>query len=372
MEYFSSLRFIPEIAMNPAEFLIDLATGQVNDISVPEGSLASQVLLILIELRTFKERCRDYFDKLRLVQALGIAVLLGLLWWKSQTGTEAQLRDQVGLIFYICIFWISSSIFGAVYVFRSENIYLVKERKADMYRLSVYYACSTLCNMVAHVFYPTVFMVIVYFMAGFKRTVPCFFLTLFSILLIPVTSQGAGELFGAAVLNIKRGGMNVVYGVPSHHCEFQYRVFCSAKKAWQYYGSSEVKSTNAQVLLLDDIVHQKFRFGALEFHDLLQICFNDNKHFVLLIFVSGNKKQLEQLIRTEDCSSTFSMLPFDHEEGSPMMPGRVFPFQQQPSYVHSMLAFYAVGHEKCYLSMTFLVHEVTYYKLVMAALSGSL
>jgi ABC-type multidrug transport system ATPase subunit len=36
MEYFSDLRFIPEIAMNPAEFLLDLATGQVNDISVPE------------------------------------------------------------------------------------------------------------------------------------------------------------------------------------------------------------------------------------------------------------------------------------------------------------------------------------------------
>lgn len=36
MEYFSSLGFIPEIAMNPAEFLLDLATGQVNDISVPD------------------------------------------------------------------------------------------------------------------------------------------------------------------------------------------------------------------------------------------------------------------------------------------------------------------------------------------------
>ena len=42
MEYFSSLRFIPVIAMNPAEFLIDLATRQMNDISVPEGLLASQ------------------------------------------------------------------------------------------------------------------------------------------------------------------------------------------------------------------------------------------------------------------------------------------------------------------------------------------
>uniref|UniRef100_A0A6N2NAC2 ABC transporter domain-containing protein n=1 Tax=Salix viminalis TaxID=40686 RepID=A0A6N2NAC2_SALVM len=237
MEYFSCLRFIPEIAMNPAEFLLDLATGQI--LSAPQGVLDSEKAVIkylhlkyktqlepkvkeenhqskkvpehlqmaiqvkrdwtlswweqfiILYKRTFRERCRDYFDKLRLVQALGVAVLLGLLWWKSSTGTEAQLRDQVGLMFYICIFWTSSSIFGAVYVFPFEKIYLVKERKADMYRLSVYYVCSTLSDMLAHVFYPTFFMVIVYFMAGFKRTVPCFFFTLLVMLLIVITSQAS-------------------------------------------------------------------------------------------------------------------------------------------------------------------------------------
>lgn len=96
---------------------------------------------------------------------------------------------QVGLMFYICIFWTSSSLFGAVYVFPFEKVYLVKERKADMYRLSVYYMCSTLCDMLAHVLYPTSFMIILYFMAGFKRTVSCFFLTLGAVLLIAVTSQ---------------------------------------------------------------------------------------------------------------------------------------------------------------------------------------
>lgn len=261
LQYFSSLTFTPEIAMNTAEFLLDLATGQVNDIKVPDELLASQgsqeyqklvirylqlkykVLLEPKEMegihqipkapeclqialqvkkdwtltwceqfrivfkRTFKNRWRDYFDHLRLLQAFGVACLLGLLWWKSNTTTEAQLRDQVGLLFYICIFWTSSSIFGAVYVFPFEKIYLVKEMKADMYRLSVYYACSTLCDMLAHILYPTCFMSILYFMAGFKRTVECFFFTLSAILLIAVTSQGAGELFGAAVMSIKRAGM---------------------------------------------------------------------------------------------------------------------------------------------------------------------
>lgn len=50
--------------------------------------------------RTFKERCRDYIDVLRLIQALGVALLLGLLWWNSKIATEAQLRDQV-ISYYI-------------------------------------------------------------------------------------------------------------------------------------------------------------------------------------------------------------------------------------------------------------------------------
>lgn len=35
MKYFSSIGCSPLIAMNPAEFLIDLANGNLNDVSVP-------------------------------------------------------------------------------------------------------------------------------------------------------------------------------------------------------------------------------------------------------------------------------------------------------------------------------------------------
>ncbi|VAI90131.1 unnamed protein product [Triticum turgidum subsp. durum] len=263
MHHFSSLGFTPEIPMNPAEFLLDLATGNLEDISVPgllrDGSPAPQEFrsrvvaylqakyrdhaggaeedqakqlarrpgeqlrlairmrkdrsinwfqqFVVLSRRTFRERAADYLDKMRLAQAVGVALLLGLLWWKSQTGNEAQLRDQVGLIFYICIFWTSSSLFGSVYVFPFEKLYLVKERKADMYRLSAYYASSTLCDAVPHVVYPVLFMAILYFMADLRRTVPCFCLTLLATLLIVFTSQGTGELLGAAILSVKRAGV---------------------------------------------------------------------------------------------------------------------------------------------------------------------
>lgn len=92
-------------------------------------------------------------------------------------------------MFYICIFWTYTSIFEALFVFPAEKLYLVKERKADMYRLSVYYLCSTMCDLVAHLLNPTLFTSILYFMAGLKRTPQCFFLTLAAVLLISITSH---------------------------------------------------------------------------------------------------------------------------------------------------------------------------------------
>ncbi|XWS09622.1 hypothetical protein CRYUN_Cryun39dG0005500 [Craigia yunnanensis] len=221
MEYFSSLRFIPEIAMNPAEFLLDLATGQVY-ITLPEDLVASQgtadsdgavIKYLQLRYKTHLEP-KEKAENLRSTKApehLQLAIQVKkdwtMTWWEQFMIISKRTFREVGLLFYICIFWTSLSPFGAVYVFPFEKVYLVKERKAEMYRLSVYYVCSTLCDMASHVFYPTSFMLIVYFMAGFKRTVLCFLLTLFTILLIVIISQGAGELFGAAVLSIKRAGM---------------------------------------------------------------------------------------------------------------------------------------------------------------------
>lgn len=37
MSYFSSIGCSPLLAMNPAEFLLDLANGNMNDISIPSA-----------------------------------------------------------------------------------------------------------------------------------------------------------------------------------------------------------------------------------------------------------------------------------------------------------------------------------------------
>nr|KJB14995.1 hypothetical protein B456_002G153900 [Gossypium raimondii] len=158
-DYFSSIGCSPLIAMNPAEFLLDLANGNLNDISVPpeledrvqmensetetrNGKPPPQVVheylveayelrfsenenklmdplhldeepklkvlsskrqwgaswwqqYCILFIRGIKERRHDYFSWLRITQVLSTAIILGLLWWQSDSKTSRGRQDQV-------------------------------------------------------------------------------------------------------------------------------------------------------------------------------------------------------------------------------------------------------------------------------------
>lgn len=47
--------------------------------------------------RGIKERRHDYFSWLRITQVLSTAVILGLLWWQSDSNNPKGLEDQVNL-----------------------------------------------------------------------------------------------------------------------------------------------------------------------------------------------------------------------------------------------------------------------------------
>lgn len=45
--------------------------------------------------RGIKERRHDYFSWLRTTQVLSTAIILGLLWWQSDSSSPKGLQDQV-------------------------------------------------------------------------------------------------------------------------------------------------------------------------------------------------------------------------------------------------------------------------------------
>lgn len=92
IEYFSSLSFIPEIAMNPAEFLLDLATGQVKDISIPEelsapqGSMCTEKTVVKVRI------CRN-LDLLAHFSSL-LKELMNVLFIKYISISNLSLRPS--------------------------------------------------------------------------------------------------------------------------------------------------------------------------------------------------------------------------------------------------------------------------------------
>jgi ABC-type multidrug transport system permease subunit len=96
---------------------------------------------------------------------------------------------EVGLLFYLVLYWASTGLFGACFVFPTERELMAKERSANMYRLSAYYISSTLCDSVEQFFYATIFYYILYFIANFQRTLSVFFLNLLEVYLVIITAH---------------------------------------------------------------------------------------------------------------------------------------------------------------------------------------
>ncbi|GAB4845774.1 ABC transporter G member 22 [Ancistrocladus abbreviatus] len=254
LSYFSSIGYSPLIAMNPAEFLIDLANGNMEDKSIPSqleetpspagekmvvnGRKPSPLVYLLVdnEARTakmrkvkclkgsalhqgkpevegrlhstevgatwweqfsillrrgFKERRHEYFSGVRVTQVISTAVIVGLLWWHSNSSSDPQeYRDQA-----------SSS---AIFTFLQERAMLAKEQWADMYKLSAYFAARNISDLPLDLLLLTVFMLIVYFMVGLKLSFAAFSLTLLTVSLSIVAAQGLGLSIGAAFMDVKK------------------------------------------------------------------------------------------------------------------------------------------------------------------------
>ncbi|CAI0402395.1 unnamed protein product [Linum tenue] len=265
MAYFSSIGCNPLLAMNPAEFLLDLANGNINDVSVPseledkvhvgsgeadtrngKPTPAIQYLVEAYETRVakrekkkllapipldeevklkvsspkrlwgatwweqynilfcrgIKERRHDYFSWLRITQVVSTAAILGLLWWQSDTSSPKGL--QAGLLFFIAVFWGFFPVFTAIFTFPQERAVLSKERSADMYRLSAYFMARTTSDLPLDLILPVLFLLVVYFMAGLKMGAAPFFLTMITVFLCIVAAQGLGLAIGASLMDLKK------------------------------------------------------------------------------------------------------------------------------------------------------------------------
>ncbi|KAJ1386446.1 ABC-2 type transporter [Sesbania bispinosa] len=244
IDYFSNIGYSPAMAMNPSDFLLDLANGIYTDdmnqdhtidkqqlISAFKSNFAAQLksvhqeisdsdqnqgrfqdtgsekwptswsqqFLVLLR-RDVKERKYESFSGLRIFQVLVVALISGLLWYKSDI---SHLQDQIGLLFFISGFWGFFPLFQAIFTFPQELMMVEKERSSGMYRLSSYFMSRMVADLPMELVLPTIFLLITYWMAGLKTNIVNFLYTLLSLLLNVLVAQGLGLALGAVVLNQK-------------------------------------------------------------------------------------------------------------------------------------------------------------------------
>ncbi|XP_068645009.1 ABC transporter G family member 9-like [Aristolochia californica] len=246
MDYFGSIGYSPCVAMNPSDFLLDLANGvyegaaeemqgqtavkgalldaykanladnqteefykQMND-SRGNGNANEKMMKkwntswlqqfrVLLE-RGIKERRHETFSVLRVSQVIVVAVITGLLWWRSTVG---HIQDQIGLLFFYSSFWSFYPVFQAIFTFPQERLMLTKERASGMYRLSSYFMARMAGDMPMDVVLPIVFVTMTYWMGGLNPGAAHFFYTLAVVLLCVLVAQGLGLAVGALLMDLR-------------------------------------------------------------------------------------------------------------------------------------------------------------------------
>ncbi|KAL3688826.1 hypothetical protein R1sor_015135 [Riccia sorocarpa] len=262
MSYFASVGFRPLYHTNPADFLLDLADGVSHDIDTSgiastntfisaqkEGRTVTDIRITLREayvntmlvpnekslapavditadqrgalgvlekskwptswweqssvliIRRIKERRPEALPGPRVCQILALSILCGLLWWQS---SPKDFRDQVGLLFFVTMFWGIFPLFTSIITFSAERSMLSKERASGMYRLTAYFFARTVADFILDLILPAASVTIVYWMAGLKASAAAFFSTSLTVLLVVLVAQGLGLLLSAAVTDVKR------------------------------------------------------------------------------------------------------------------------------------------------------------------------
>ncbi|KAL5539617.1 hypothetical protein UlMin_042303 [Ulmus minor] len=251
LDYFSSIGFSTSITLNPADLLLDLANGIApdskhgleNSENMEEEKKRVRETLIcaydknvvckpcsssdqnatphkkdemkqaeqwhtswwhqftVLLQRGLKERRFETFNRLRIFQVISVAVLGGLLWWRTPA---SHIADRIALLFFFSVFWGFYPLYNAVFTFPQERTMLIKERSSGMYRLSSYFLAKTVGDLPLELALPTAFVFIIYWMGGLKADPFTFILSLLVVLYNVLVSQSLGLAIGAILMDIKQ------------------------------------------------------------------------------------------------------------------------------------------------------------------------
>ena len=163
------------------------------------ASYATQLSILFA--RAVKTRRFEAMSGQDFAQFIVVGALAGLFWWQiGRDRTVSAAANINGLLFFEMLFLSFRSMFAALFTFPNEHKMMLKERASGMYRLSAFYFARTASDVPMEVTIPTVFIVIIYFMAGLRLSAWAFVANWASVTLCLLVAQSFGLLIGATVM----------------------------------------------------------------------------------------------------------------------------------------------------------------------------
>ncbi|CAK1552568.1 unnamed protein product [Leptosia nina] len=135
---------------------------------------------------------------LRIVQKLAIALTAGLCFIGTARLTQAGIQDVQGALFIIIAENTFSPMYSMLHIFPEEFPLLYRELRAGLYSTPVYYVARMIALFPGLVVEPTLFTLVVYWIAGLRSTFYAFGFTVFLSILVLNVAIACGSFFSCA------------------------------------------------------------------------------------------------------------------------------------------------------------------------------
>uniref|UniRef100_A0A8C6K9U6 ATP-binding cassette, sub-family G (WHITE), member 2a n=1 Tax=Nothobranchius furzeri TaxID=105023 RepID=A0A8C6K9U6_NOTFU len=238
LDYFSDIGFICEAHNNPADFFLDVINGDSTAVALSNldqegiedklleeyrnshhyrqtkaelgGCRSSLVGFLTITYNTgfltqFKWVLKRTFRNLilnpqtsiaQVAVTLFLALVVGALFFKVQED-QSGIQNRIGSLFFIVVNQCFSSL-SAAELFITERKLFTHEYISGYYRVSVYFLCKILSDILTLRTIPAmVFTCVAYFMIGLKATVEAFFTFMFTVALVSYTATSMAMAISA-------------------------------------------------------------------------------------------------------------------------------------------------------------------------------